>query len=132
MANKTFYDVQAANPEVKIICGTFKPNTGSAIDNTANVGAGWTVARTGTGQYTVTLDDPYPGLLSAQVTAQINAAAATFMQITGAPDVSSAKTIIFTALTTSSTAAPVATDIPANANNHVHFVLFLRNTSLTQ
>ena len=132
MANKTFYDVQAVNPGVKIIAGTFKPNGSSAIDNTANAGAGFTVERTGTGQYTVTLDDGYPGLISAQATAALNSAAATFMQITGAHDVTTAKTVVFTALTTSSTAAPVAADIAAHAHNHVHFVLVLRNTSLTQ
>jgi hypothetical protein len=131
MAGRIFYGTQALQPELKIIAGTFKPNAGSAIDNDANVGTGFTVARTGTGQYTVTLDDGYPGLISAQATAALNAAAATFMQITSAPDVTTAKTIVFTALTTSSTAAPVATDIAAHANNHVHFVLFLRNTSLT-
>ena len=132
MASKTFYDVQAVNPGVKIIAGTFKPNGSSAIDNTANAGAGFTVERTGTGQYTVTLDDGYPGLISAQATAALNSAAATFMQITGAHDVTTAKTIVFTALTTSTTAAPAATDIAAHAHNHVHFVLVLRNTSLTQ
>ena len=132
MAAKTFYDVQAANPGVKIIAGTFKPNGGSAVDNDSNVGTGFTVARTGTGEFTVTLGDSYPGLISAQATTALNTAAATFMQITGAPDVTTAKTVVFTALTTTSTAAPVATDIAANANNHVHFVLLLRNTSLTQ
>ena len=132
MANNIFYGVQALQPELKIIAGTFKPNAGSAIDNDNNAGTGFTVARTGTGQYTVTLDDGYPGLISAQATAALNAAAATFMQITGAPDVTTAKTIVFTALTTTTTAAPVATDIAAHANNHVHFVLFLRNTSLTK
>jgi len=132
MANRIFHDVQALNPGIKIIAGTFKPNGSGAVDNTANVGNGFTVARTGTGQYTVTLDDGYPGLISAQATAALSSAAATFMQITGAHDVSSAKTIVFTALTTSTTAAPAATDIAAHAHNHVHFVLFLRNTSLTQ
>ena len=132
MASKIFYGVQAAQPSMKIIAGTFKPNGSSAISNDANVGTGFTVERTGTGQYTVTLDESYPGLISAQATAALNSAAATFMQITGAHDVTTNKTIVFTALSTSSTAAPVATDIAAHAHNHVHFVLLLRNTSLTK
>ena len=132
MASKIFYGVQAAQPSMKIIAGPFKPNGSSAIDNTANAGTGFTVERTGTGQYTVTLDESYPGLISAQATAALNSAAATFMQITGAHDVTTAKTIVFTALSTSSTAAPAAADIAAHAHNHVHFCLFLRNTSLTK
>jgi hypothetical protein len=132
MASKIFYGVQAAQPSMKIIAGTFKPNGSSAISNDVNVGTGFTVERTGTGQYTVTLDESYPGLISAQATAALNTAAATFMQITGAHDVTTAKTIVFTALSTSSTAAPVAADIAAHAHNHVHFVLLLRNTSLTK
>ena len=43
MAEKIFFDVQALNPHVKIIAGTFKPNGTSAIDNSVNKGAGWTV-----------------------------------------------------------------------------------------
>jgi len=132
MASKIFYGVQAAQPSMKIIAGTFKPNGSSAIDNTANAGTGFTVERTGTGQYTVTLDESYPGLISAQATAALNTAAATFMQITGAHDVTTNKTIVFTALVTSGTGASTATDIAAHAHNHVHFCLFLRNTSLTK
>ena len=132
MASKIFYGVQAAQPSMKIIAGTFKPNGSSAIDNTANAGTGFTVERTGTGQYTVTLDESYPGLISAQATAALNAAADTYMQITGAHDVTTNKTIVFTALVTSGTGASTATDIAAHAHNHVHFCLFLRNTSLTQ
>jgi len=66
MAEKIFFDVQALNPHVKIIAGTFKPNGTSAIDNTVNAGAGWTVASTAVGKYVITLDDKYPGLLSGQ------------------------------------------------------------------
>ena len=132
MASKIFYGVQAAQPSMKIIAGTFKPNGSSAIDNTANAGTGFTVERTGTGEYTVTLDESYPGLISAQATAALNTAAATFMQITGAHDVTTNKTIVFTALVTSGTGASTATDIAAHAHNHVHFCLFLRNTSLTK
>jgi hypothetical protein len=59
---------------------------------TANKGAGWTVARSGTGHYVVTLDDAYPGLLSAS-SLQHNAAADKKVHL-GAIDVASAKTIV--------------------------------------
>jgi hypothetical protein len=33
MAEKIFFDVQALNPHVKIVCGSFQPNGSSAVDN---------------------------------------------------------------------------------------------------
>jgi len=125
MAEKIFFDVQALNPHVKLIAGTFKPNGSSAIDNTANKGAGWTVARTGTGEYTVTLDDVYPGLLSAQVSLQHNGAGDKKVHW-GAIDLA-AKTLKIFAITTAS-----AADLAAHASNHVHFLLVLRNTDMTK
>ena len=94
--------------------------------NASNTGAGFTVARGGTGSFTVTLADSYPGLLSAQCSVGLNAAADTKVQF-GAIDVTTAKTVVITVITTAS-----AADIASNANNRIHFVLFLRNTSLTQ
>jgi len=126
MAEKIFFDVQALNPHVKIICGSFKPNGSSAVDNDSNTGAGFTVARGGTGSFTVTLDAKYPGLLSGQCSLALNAAADSKVQF-GAIDVASAKTVIINVITTAS-----AADIAANANNRIHFCLFLRNTSLTK
>ena len=126
MAEKIFFDVQALNPHVKIICGSFCPNGSSAVDNDSNTGTGFTVARGGTGSFTVTLDAKYPGLLSGQCSLALNAAADSKVQF-GAIDVASAKTVIINVITTAS-----AADIAANANNRIHFCLFLRNTSLTK
>ena len=126
MAEKIFFDMQALNPHVKIIAGSFKPNGSSAVDNTANTGAGWTVARSGTGSFTVTLDDAYPGLLSGQCSLALNAAADSKVMF-GAIDVASAKTVIINVITTAS-----AADIAANANNRIHFCLVLRNTDMTK
>ena len=117
MASKTFYDVQAVNPHVKILAGSFTTN---------NTGAGWSVARSGTGELTVTLEDSYPGLISAQVSLALNAAADSKCQF-GAIDVTTAKTVVIRTIT-----GTAAADIAANANNRVHFCLILRNTSLTQ
>jgi hypothetical protein len=125
MAEKIFFDVQALNPHVKIIAGTFKPNGTSAIDNTVNAGAGWTVARTAVGKFVITLDDKYPGLLSGQVSLQHNGAGDKKVHW-GAIDIA-AKTLEIFSIATAS-----AADLAAHAQNHVHFVLFLRNTSQTK
>tara|TARA_R100000458_G_C8268057_1_gene242919 strand:- start:1699 stop:2079 length:381 start_codon:yes stop_codon:yes gene_type:complete len=126
MAEKIFFDVQALNPHVKMICGSFCPNGSSAVDNDSNTGTGFTVARGGTGSFTVTLDAKYPGLLSGQCSLALNAVADSKVQF-GAIDVASAKTVVINVITTAS-----AADIAANANNRIHFCLFLRNTSLTK
>ena len=126
MAEKIFFDVQALNPHVKIIAGTFKPNGSSAIDNTVNKGAGWTVSRSAVGKYVITLDDKYPGLLSGQVSLQHNGAGDKKVHW-GSIDVSSAKTLEIWAITTAS-----AADLAAHADNHVHFCLILRNTDMTK
>ena len=125
MAEKIFFGVQALNPHVKIIAGTFKPNGSSAIDNANNKGAGWTVARTGTGKYVITLDDKYPGLLSGQVSLQHNGAGDKKVHW-GAIDIA-AKTLEIFSITTAS-----AADLAAHAQNHVHFTLILRNTDMTK
>ena len=125
MAEKIFFDVQALNPHVKIIAGTFKPNGSSAIDNTVNKGAGWTVARSDTGKFTVTLDDKYPGLLSGQVSLQHNGAGDKKVHW-GAIDIA-AKTLVIWAITGTS-----AADLAAHAQNHIHFTLILRNTDMTK
>tara|TARA_R100000808_G_C2073777_1_gene100238 strand:+ start:116 stop:496 length:381 start_codon:yes stop_codon:yes gene_type:complete len=126
MADKIFYDVQCMNPHVKIVCGSFAPNGSSAVDSASNEGTGWSVARTGTGSFTVTLDAKYPALLSGQCSIGLNAVADSKVQF-GAIDVASAKTVVINVITTAS-----AADIAANANNRIHFCLFLRNTSLTK
>ena len=126
MANKIFFDVQSANPEVKIIAGSFAPNGSSAIDADSNSGAGWSVAYTSTGKYTVTLDQIYPGIISATATLALNAVADSKVQL-GAIDDPSGKTIVINNITGTS-----AADIAAHANNRIHFCLVLRNTSLTK
>tara|TARA_R110000751_G_scaffold149908_1_gene254840 strand:+ start:215 stop:595 length:381 start_codon:yes stop_codon:yes gene_type:complete len=126
MAEKIFFGVQALNPSVKIVCGSFKPNGSSAVDNTANTGTGWTVARGGVGIFTVTLGDKYPAVLSATCSVALSAVADTLVQF-GAIDVASAKTLVVNVITGGS-----AADIAANAANRIHFCLLLRNTDLTK
>ena len=126
MAEKIFFDMQALNPHVKIVCGSFKPNGTSAVVAADNTGAGWTVARGGVGIFTVTLGDKYPGVLSATCSVALNAVADTKVQF-GAIDVASAKTVVINVVTTAS-----AADIAAHANNRIHFCLVLRNTDMTK
>jgi len=62
MAGRIFYGTQSLQPELKIMPGSFTTN--GASDPTVTTGTGFSVARSGTGKWTVTFDDTYPGILS--------------------------------------------------------------------
>lgn len=129
MSYKALYPLKGdRNIGVALLQGSFCPNGSGAIDNGTNTGAGFTVARTGVGEFTVTLDDAYVSLLSAQVSVQLAASAVTLVQF-GVIDLS-AKTLIINVIG-SSGGSPGAADIDANANNKIHFALFLKDSSVT-
>jgi len=125
MANRIFSDVQALIKKPVIIAGAFRPNGTSAVDNTLNKGIGFSVARTNAGIFTITLEDSYPGLISADASVQLNAVADLKAQW-GAIDVVTAKTLVLNIL-----AVATATDIASHANNWVHFTLMLKNSTVT-
>ena len=77
------------------------------------------------GDLPVSLEDPFSALISGQCSLALNAAGDSKVQF-GAIDVVSAKTVVIRTITGTS-----AADIAANANNRVHFTLFLRNTDIT-
>lgn len=109
-----------------IASGTFYPNGGSAIVATSNTGtAGWTVARTSQGVFTVTLDRKWLYIAGKTCSLQLHTAAATQVQF---GDISlSAGTIVIRNIDTSA----VAQDIAANANNSISFVIVLSNDTVT-
>lgn len=123
MSNRTFHPPRAIAPETVLLAGNF--DTNGASSPASPVGKGYTVARTGTGTYTVTLTDNYPQLLAAEVSAQCNTAAG-FQVEFGAislPNTAGPTLVIRTLV------AGAAADVAANANNRVHFRLALCNSS---
>lgn len=68
MALRNWQPATVAGVQHQIIAGSFIPNGSSAIATT--YGVGFTVARTGTGEYTVTLSEPFANYVSIQVTGQ--------------------------------------------------------------
>lgn len=127
-------DANTSNTEVMhsvgkrryLIAGTFYPNGSSAIDSTKNTGtAGWSVAYTSTGLYTVTLDRKWLYICSKHVHVQYHAATAQTVQF---GDISlSAGTIIIRNIDTSATVQ----DIAANANNSISFSVVVSNDTVT-
>ena len=126
MANRNFDMIQALGKGVKVIAGSFAPNGGSAVDADSIKGKGFSVARTSTGLFTITLQDAYTALLAGNATLQLTAADDKFVQI-GAVDVVSAKTIQIRVWDISGAAVA---DVSAAAGNRINFELFLSNSSL--
>lgn len=120
MANRYFYNVQAMNKEIKIIAGHFDAVAASA---TKVQGLGYTVAKTGTGEYTITLDDPYNALISGQVTVEDSTPVDLVAQIDNHDVTGTVKTVVINLLAAAS---------PTNgaATTKIHFALFLQNSSL--
>lgn len=92
MANRNFAPIQALNKGVKLLAGSFAPNGLLPVDPSSIKGIGFSVERTGVGINTVTLDDSYVGLLSAEVTLQLGTADDKYVQV-GSADVVSGKTV---------------------------------------
>ncbi len=121
MANRNFSTVQALNREVKIIAGSFSiAASGGAA--TKLQGRGFSVAKTTTGVYTITLEDKYVALLSACATVKAATAVDLVAQIKS-HDVASAKTVVIDL-------NAVATPTEPSAVTEIHFALFLRNSSV--
>lgn len=121
MANRNFSRVQALNHEVKIIAGTFSiAASGGAA--TVVQGLGFSVAKTTTGVYTVTLQDSYVALLSANL--QVKAAVAVdLVAQVKSYDVTTAKTIVIDL-------NAGATPTEPSAVTEIHFALYLRNSTV--
>lgn len=121
MANRNFSRVQALNHEVKIIAGCFSiAASGGAA--TVVQGLGFSVAKTTTGVYTVTLQDSYVALLSANL--QVKAATAVdLVAQVKSYDVTTAKTIVIDL-------NAGATPTEPSAVTEIHFALYLRNSTV--
>jgi len=119
MASRFFKPVQALNPEIKLIAGSFSiAASGGAA--TLVSGLGYTVA---TGEYTITLADQYPACISAVATVQAATAVNLVAQIE-AVDVSAATPTVRINLNAG------ATPTEPSAVTVVNFVLVLQNSSL--
>jgi len=124
--NRLLDTIQTLGKGRVVIAGSFRPNGSSAVAAANNEGIGWSVARTNTGIFTVTLQDSFQALIAGFAMVALNAVADTQAQL-GAVDVLTNKTVVINILTAGSGA-----DIASHANNKVHFTLILRNTDLTQ
>jgi hypothetical protein len=124
MANRSFSKVQSLNKEVKLIAGSFSI-AASGGTATKVSGLGYTVAKSATGEYTITLSDRYPALISAVATVQAATPVDLVAQIDN-HDVSAATPIVVLNLNAG------ATPTEPSAVTVVNFVLVLQNSGLSK
>ncbi len=125
MANRTLYRLRGVvGPGRVLVTFGIKPNGTGTPTITEDVGkAVASVTRTGPGVYAIVLRDNWLALCGISTQLQLSAAANSMVQITGAPTMTTTKTITTTILTAGS-----AADIAANAANVIFFSLVLRET----
>jgi hypothetical protein len=126
MANRGCKPIRTNGNGAKLLTWQILPNgtsTPTIGDNPDKVVA--SVSRSGVGVYVITFTEKYLELRSITCQVQLNAAANTFVQLTGATTVPTTKTITTTILT-----AGAAADIAANANNVLHFTAVMRDSTV--
>lgn len=118
-----YVPLSITNHNVQIVAGAWSiAASGGAA--TKLQGLGFEVAKSGTGIYTITLQDNYVALLSGQATVCAAVAVDLVAQIK-TYDVVTAKTVLIELLA-------VATPTEPAAVTEVHFALFLRNSTVGQ
>ena len=124
MADRTFFDINSPGNDVTLVAGSFAPNAGAALDDDYTYGDGFTVVRTSAGKFTITFDDTYPTMLAAIATLQLATVDDKYC-IVGAYTAASKTLVIYTY----DISGGAVSDVAANANNRVNFVVAFSNTS---
>lgn len=123
MSSKHPYNVQGVTRAVVEVSGSFAPDT--ADPPTDVRGDGFSVVRTSTGLFTLTLDKVFPVCISAVPGLQLAAADDKHVQI-GVVDLA-AKTVQIRIMDVGGAAVA---DIAANANNRINFTLKFKNSGV--
>lgn len=125
MANRLFKQFSGTLDQgLVLLQGSFAP-AGSGAPTTVK-GKGFSVARTSTGLFTLTLQDKYAHLIAGLVTLQLASGGDQIVQL-GSVDVSSARTVQIRVWDISGAAVA---DISADANNRINFCLLLKNSTV--
>lgn len=127
MANRIFDKLLGLGKDRVVITGRFSPAGTGAV--TGVLGAGFRVARTGVGLFSVTLQDKYPAMLHSDAKVWL----ATPSNVVGKPISYTAATnvIVFAAWDPAANAgAGGGADVAANAANFITFQITMSNSSI--
>lgn len=122
MANRTFNPRRALEKELIDIVGKVAIASDASVG--AKVGRGWSIAKTATGEYTVTLQDKYSELLGCALTVEGSGTIVTVPELKSEAVLSAGTLIIKTV--TRSTGATADTGVAFT----LRIALFLRNSSV--
>lgn len=125
MANRYYKQPRTPNQELIIYPGVFSLTSGAAVTGT-NVGLGWSVAKTGTGLYTVTFQDNFYACLAATATVEATGTNAIWARINSFTlgSSSTGATVVIGTVNGSGALADTAAAIK------IHFHVFWRNSSI--
>jgi hypothetical protein len=126
MNSITNTDFGLLDKRVVIVPGSFAPNGSSAVSASSILGTAFSVARTSAGKFTITFNDTFNAILAVEASLQLVTADDKYM-IVGEQDLT-AKTLVLYVWDVS---AGAATDVSANANNRIHFVVYFKNSTVT-
>lgn len=118
---------------IKKVNGRFKPNGSSAITNTADstvFGRGFSVARTGTGQFTLTIQDRYELLLHATLTLWSSTIVGGGVFRVVSVTYNEATTVVVIEHQAETAGALAVADIASAAGNFVSFELIFRDAKV--
>jgi len=130
MANVNTFEVHNLGPERVLVCGSFRPQgTGAVVaaDTSPQSHAGFSVARTGVGDYLITFDDVWQDMQGCFFSAREAAGAPTYVQ--GGDYVAASKTLACTIMQESA-GTTAATDLADDVDNRVSFMCFFKNTAV--
>jgi hypothetical protein len=124
----TGHDLQSYTPGLRLLSGSFAVNGSSAPVAAGIKGTGFTVARSGTGVYTITLTAPIVDVVALHVS-RTEATAGTFLVSATAYE-SASRT--FTITTTTPAAQDTASNVAADTSNRISFILTVKTIKGTK
>jgi len=120
MASRIFGPLQALDKEIKILSGLVSIHTDASILSQTLLGG--TFSKTGTGEYTLTLQDTYPELLACLVSVEAAVAVDLVAQVKS-QTVSTTKLVVINLNT-------AATPTNPSAACKIHVTLVLKNSTI--
>jgi len=117
---------QAISQHIVDLEGRFYPEGAGAITNSLNEGSGFTVTRTGTGAYTLTLSEAFVKLISFEVDMQLAAAGDKMAEL---GDVDIANKLIYIRVVKKSDGTAVEAGA-YDANQSISFKFALKQTNV--
>ena len=124
MPRRGFYPADSTNPNAVVLAMSWRPDGATGVVAGANLGRGFSVARTGVGVYQITLDESYNHLLSS--VGSVREATGTVHNVTFGAYTAANRTLDVYVRDGTNTAA----DLTSDANNVINVTLTLQKSRL--